>query len=376
MGIEGRVDAGYDHPVMSVIDDIIRIEAAPYRLPLHIHDLGLVLRSNDAGVLEAMRQVYGRYVEELQEAPRYEVWAFDMDPAPYMPTDRSAFERYIVASGKAKDPFLDEGGVRHVVKATTGLCVIFDDRRYVVMGNMEEAANQLNNIINAVHMQEMNERGWVIVHGAGLELDGVGFALVGGAGTGKTTTMLKIVAAGGTFVSNDRLIVRREPDGGWFEMRGVVKWPRVCAGTMHGDPRLRALLPDTAVARYGRMSFDELFGLEEKYDVDVASTYGPGRVKDTSRFQRMYYLMWSRQGEGLAIDRVDTSDETFWDTFGPNLSRDAGVFDRRQRNSRWTSERRARYRRDLDGIEVFAVTGKLDFDRAAGAILDHLRGPA
>jgi hypothetical protein len=25
-------------------------------------------------------------------------------------------------------------------------------------------------------------------------------------------------------------------------------------------------------------------------------------------------------------------------------------------------------------MEVFAVTGKLDFDRIAGALLDHLRG--
>lgn len=340
---------------------------------MRIHDLDLVLRSDNAAILDAMRRAYASYVREQTHAPRYEVWALDLDPARYIPTDRSAFDRYVVASGKIKDYFLDEGDLRYVVKATTGLGVIFDDRRYLVIGNMDEASNQLNNIINAVHMQEMNERGWVIIHGAGLELGGVGFALVGGAGAGKTTTMLKIVAEGGTYISNDRLIVRREAAGERFEMLGVAKWPRVCAGTMHGDPALRRLLPAEAAARYERMSFDELFGLEEKYDVDVAATYGRGRARDACRFGRMYYLMWSRHGEGLTIEPMDTSTEQFWELFGPNLSRDAGVFDRRQRSSRWTPERAARYRRDLQGMQVFAVSGKLDFDRAASALLDHLR---
>lgn len=357
---------------MNVIDAILANESAPHALPLRIHGLPMLLRSNDVAVVDAMRRVYGRYVEALQEAPRYEIWALDLDPSRYMPADRGAFERYVVASGKAKDPFLDDGEVRYVVKQTTGLCVIFDDHRYVVFGNMDEATNQLNNIINSVHMREMDERGYTIVHGAGLELGGVGFALAGRAGTGKTTTMLKIVAEGGVYVSNDRLIVRREPAGGWFEMLGVVKWPRVCAGTMHGDPRLRALLPPEAAARYGRMSYDELFGLEEKYDVDIDLTYGPGHVKDTCRFRRMYCLEWSRQGEGFAIERVDTEDDAFWDDFGPGLARDASVFDRRQRSSRWNAEKKDRYRRGLAGLDVFAVTGKLDFDRIAGALSDHL----
>jgi HprK-related kinase B len=358
---------------MNVLDEILRRESAPHRLPLQIHGLGMVLHSNDVAVLDAMREVYGRYVAEPAAAPQYEIWALDLDPARYMPAERSAFEPYVVASGKAKDPFFDDGEVRYVVKKTTGLCVIFDARRYVVFGNMDEAVNQLNNIVNAVHMQEMTERGYVIVHGAGLELGGVGFALAGRAGTGKTTTLLKIVAAGGVFVSNDRLIVRRDPAGGGFEMLGVVKWPRVCAGTMHGDPTLRAQLPAAAAERYARMSFDELFGLEEKYDVNVDATYGPGHVKDHTRFRRMYLLEWTRGGEGLAIARVDTGDESFWDGFGPNLSRDAGVFDRRQRSSSWTPERKARYREGLAGLEVFSVTGKLDFDRAADALREHLR---
>jgi HprK-related kinase B len=360
---------------VSVIDDVLGREAAPHRLPLDIHGVGMVVRSNDRGVLEAMRHVYARYVGDGQEAPRYELWALDLDPSPWLPADRGRFDRYVTASGKRKDAFLDEGGVRTVVKATTGLAVVFDDRRYVVMGRMDEAANQLNNVINAVHILEMERRGYTVVHGAGLEAGGRGFALTGGAGTGKTTTLLKVVAAGGVFVSNDRLLVRRLDAGDDFEMRGVVKRPRVCAGTMHGDPRLREQLPKDARDRYGRMPFDELFGLEEKYDVDVEETYGPGRAKDRGRFRRLYCLMWTRDGEGLTFERADPSADGFWDAFGPGLCRDAGVYDRSRRDSLWNAGKSERWRRELDGLEVFLVKGRLDFDRAADALLDHLRGP-
>jgi HprK-related kinase B len=361
---------------MSVIDDVVNGGAAPHRLSLQLPELSLVLRSNHAGVVAAMRQVYSRYLQEPLEGPRYEVWALDLDPTPYLPADRSGFERYLGGGGQGKDPFLDVDGLRYVIKNSTGLGVIFDDQRYLVLGAMAKAANQLNNIINAIHLQEMSRRGDTTVHGAGLSLGGVGFALVGGPGAGKTTALLKIVAAGGAFVSNDRLIVRRLAKRGEFEMRGVIKSPRACAGTMFGDPRLRALLPAEAVARYAKMPEDELFVLEEKYDVDVDATFGEGRVKDLGRFRRMYCLMWSRRGEGFAIERIDATSDAFWDAFGPNLSRDGGVFDRRQRSSAWGAERKDRYRRGLDGMEVFAVTGRLDFDRIAGALQDHLRGAA
>ena len=358
---------------MNVVDRIFATEQAPHQLLLRIHGLTLLLRSNDAPVLDGMRRVYGHYLAEPDGPPLYEIWALDLDPSRYMRADRAAFERYVVASGKAKDPFYDDGEVRYVVKQTTGLCVVFDDRRYVVFGRMEEAANQLNNIINSIHMRAMDERGYTVLHSAGLELEGVGFALAGSAGTGKTTTMLKLVAEGAVFVSNDRLIVRREPNGDWFEMLGVVKWPRVCAGTMHGDPRLRALLPPEAAKRYARMSFDELFGLEEKYDVDVERVYGPTHVRDRSRFRRMYYLAWSRAGSGFAIEPVDLSSDAFWDDFGPGLARDAGVFDRGQRSSRWNDEKKARYRSELAGMEAFVIKGKLDFERIGGELLAHLR---
>ena len=356
---------------MTLIDDILAREAAPHRLPLQIHGLSLVLRGNDAGVVESMRRVYSHYVSDSPSDKIYEIWALELDPTPYVPADLSGFERFVVTSGKAKEQFRDDGDTRLVKKLSTGVWIVFDDRRYIIMGPVTEAFSQLNNIVNAIHMKEMRERGYVVLHAAGLELDGSGFALAGRAGAGKTTTLLKLVEAGGVFVSNDRLLVRRD-DGG-FEMRGVAKWPRVCGGTMYGDPRLRRQLSPEVAARYGAMGFDELFAVEDKYDVDIAETYGPGQVADVTRLRRVYCLMWSRDGVGFAIDHVDGGSKAFWDEYGPSLSRDTGVFDRHQRTSRWSPEKQAVYEKALAGLDVYIITGKLDFDRAARTLQDHLR---
>jgi hypothetical protein len=52
---------------MNVVDAILERESAPHCLPLRIHELPMLLRSNDVAVVDAMRRVYGHYVEALRE---------------------------------------------------------------------------------------------------------------------------------------------------------------------------------------------------------------------------------------------------------------------------------------------------------------------
>lgn len=61
-------------------------------------------------------------------------------------------------------------------------------------------------------------RGGVIVHAAGVVLEGRAYALCGVSGAGKTTVARAFIAAGlgERLLSDDRLIVRRSPEGGYL----------------------------------------------------------------------------------------------------------------------------------------------------------------
>ncbi|MFN7975041.1 MAG: HprK-related kinase B [Acidobacteriota bacterium] len=354
---------------MGALAELIARYPTSFVLTIQMRDVVMEVRSNDAPVMDEISTIYGRHVRARVPAPRFVIHAIEGA----WERDTQGFQDYVLPNGRSKERFKDEGGTRFVVKRSTGLWTVFDDQQYVVVGPVSDTLNQLNNIINSVFMKEMDERGYLICQTAGLELDGHGFVLAGRSGAGKTTTLLKLMEKGGVFVSNDRLLVRRS--GRTFEMNGIAKWPRVNAGTMTGEPRLAALLPAEARDRYARMPYDELFALEEKYDVDVAKVYGVDRFKDTSRFERIYYLSWSRKGEGFAIEPA-TEDDAFWQDFGPNLYRDGGVFDLRNTASTWGPPIEKRYRTALQGARIFVVKGKVDFTRIADAIASHLAEPA
>lgn len=351
---------------MGTIADLIARFPTPFTVTLEMRDVVMEVRSNDAPVMDAVSAMYGRFVRPRVGDPRFVIHVVEGA------WDRATedFQDYVLPNGRSKERFKDEAGVRLVVKRTTGLWTVFDNRRYVVVGPVSDTLNQLNNIINAVFMKEMDERGYLICQTAGLILGGRGFVLAGRSGGGKTTTLLKLMERGGAFVSNDRLLVKRAGSG--FEMCGIAKWPRVNAGTMMGDDRLRALLPADALERYAAMSYDDLFCLEEKYDVDVEKVYGIDRFKDEGRFDHIYYLTWSRAGEGFAIEPAPADDAAFWQDFGPNLYRDGGVFDPRNQASTFTELIERRYRAGLAGAKVFVVKGKVDFSRIAEAIASHL----
>lgn len=350
----------------SLIDDVVGRHATPHAMAIGIRETSFDVRTNHPEVLEELRKTYARHERPGPGHRPYQVWAIDGS----VELDMEPGSDYLLPNGRAKERYRDVGSERWVVKKKTGLATLFDDRRYVVIGPVLETINQLTNILNAVYMMDMQAQGYLVCQCAGLELQGAGVALAGRSGAGKTTTLFSLLEAGAAYVSNDRLLVRRA--AAELEMCGIAKWPRVNAGTMHGNARLRATLKPEDAARYAAMSFDELFGLEEKYDVDISRIFGPSQVVDATRGRRFYYLMWSREGSGFSIDRLDPADPAVWDELGPNLYRDTGVFDRRNAASTFDATIKDRYATGLEGADIWAIRGKVDFPRIGGAILKHL----
>jgi len=156
-------------------------------------------------------------------------------------------------------------------------------------------------------------------------------------------------------------------------MRGIVKWPRACAGTMMGDDKLRSLLDPADAARYGKLSYKELFELQEKYDISVPETYGADRIRSSATFGRFYYLTWQRDGApGFSIDKADTSSDGFWKELGPNIYRDAGVFNLSHQASVFSDATLARYRKLLAEMNFYIISGTIDFPAIGKAVMEHL----
>lgn len=352
------------------IDEILARQPPLPTLQFAIHGVAFEVRCGIPAVADELRGIYGRHAVAAHSHPGYRVAIVD-GVLPGIPAD---LDDYVLPNGKVKERYRDDGPVRWVTKRNTGLQTLFDDRRYVLGGNVTENVNQVINIINAIYMKDMDQRGFLICQAAGLEVAGEVVCIAGRSGAGKTTTLLKLIAQGGRYVSNDRLLVRRAAESAAsYEMWGIPKWPRVNAGTMMGDATLQALLPSSARDRYAAMSYDALFELEEKYDVDVGAVYGSDRVRDGGRFRRIYYLMWRRDGDGFAIEQPDLSDPTFWADLGPNLYRDAGVYDRRNHRSLWNATIEERYRDTLMGASIHAIHGRVDFEAIGEAIASHMK---
>lgn len=79
-------------------------------------------------------------------------------------------------------------------------------------GPRERAAYTLLNLVRASLAWRLPSRGALLIHAAGIELDGRGFILVGSEGSGKSTWASQAELGGAHVVSDDLLLVDREGD--------------------------------------------------------------------------------------------------------------------------------------------------------------------
>lgn len=109
------------------------------------------------------------------------------------------------------------------------------------MGNTPKIWNPIRYPLDQILlMNHLAYRGGVIVHSAGLVLDGVGLVFAGFSGAGKSTLthVLKAQLPGALLLSDDRIIVRRKD--GTFRMYGT-PWPGEAGIAVNGSADLRAL---------------------------------------------------------------------------------------------------------------------------------------
>jgi HprK-related kinase B len=273
-----------------------------------------------------------------------------------------------------KDSYLDLAGARLVRKVRTGMVFLQGSEHRIAAGPCLRYDNQVINFINSQYMNWLQNRGWMICHASGLVRDGRCLGIAGFSGGGKSTLMLRVMDDPRvSYLTNDRLFIRA--GDGPTEAVGIPKLPRINPGTIVHNPALHGLLAAQQRESYLAMPPDELWHLEEKYDVHLDRVYGAGRIARRAALSAFLVLNWDRESrEPLRVERIDPRERrellsAIMKSPGPFYQFPDGSF---LGDDEPLDE--AAYLRNLAATDIYEASGGVDFDALTRHCLDELTG--
>jgi HprK-related kinase B len=259
---------------------------------------------------------------------------------------------------------------RAIRKVRTGMQYLIGHGYKVVFGEAIRNYHQVANFVISQLINWLIGRQMVLCHAAAVGRPGRGISIAGFAGAGKSTLALRLVARGLAFTSNDRVLIGRRE--GVHVMSGLPKQPRINPGTVLSIPELHSVIPPERRRAFARLSEDELFPLEEKYHADVAAIFGESRWVLDAPLAAFLVLRWRRSERAATrFARVDLRERR--DVLAAIIIPPGPFFEPaggRPPGAHCQTE--DEYLSALEGLPVYEVSGRLDFDRATAFCLNEL----
>ncbi len=330
-----------------------------HKIRVGLPELTIEVRSNDPDLCTALKIYFREFISD--RTPDLIIHAIEEDVRPVelnfciKPPDPG--------KQKVKEEYIDFADGRLVRKRLSQLCFAFNDKIHLVFGPCLENVNQVVNFVNNRYIDWQVGRGALLLHAAGLEKNGQGIAISGFSGMGKSTLSLHMMNHDLNFVSNDRVLIRREADH--LGMYGVAKYPRINPGTILNNPKLINALPLEACQRLREMGDDELWDLEEKYDLYIDEIFGSSRFKPRSTLVGLVVLNWCRGVEPLRIQQVDPAERT---DLMPAYIKSRGLFCWNHGDHVHDPSAQA-YLGALKDCPVFELSGGINFHQATDSLL-------
>ncbi|MDX1698293.1 MAG: HprK-related kinase B, partial [Thiohalobacterales bacterium] len=327
------------------------------------------VRSNSAALIAALGDYFSHVVTAATD-PEIDILAIEREA----PETGFTFVDWKREPGKTgrKDSYVDLPGGRIVRKVRTGMVFLQSERYRVAAGPCRQYDNQVINFINSQYMNWLQQRGWLICHAAALVCRGRGLAIAGFSGGGKSTLMLHLLDDDGvSYLTNDRLFLRAGPQG--TRARGIPKLPRINPGTIVHNRRLQALIPPGEREALLALPPEQLWELEDKYDVHIDRLYGAGRMVDEATLDVLLILNWQRDSTaGVGVERVDLAQRrdllaAVMKSPGPFYQHTDGHF---QRDTDGFDE--SAYLDTLADVAVYEARGGVDFPALARLSLGGL----
>lgn len=330
-----------------------------HSLTLDFSDIKLAVHTNSAEHANQLKAYFAHILVDNGSA-ELNVYATQSSPCQL----DLAFQDWQREPGKTgrKDSFFDVADVRVLRKVRTGMVFLQSATMAVAAGPCVDNDNQVINFINSQYLTWLQQRNWLNCHAAALAYRGKGLALAGFSGGGKSTLMLSMLENDqASYVTNDRLLVQHT--SGRLMAKGIAKLPRINPGTILNNPRLQHLIPDVEKDALLALPKQSLWDLEQKYDVDIQSLYGKGRIQASVSLNVLAILNWQRQsGAPVAIAQVELTERkdllaAVMKSPGPFYQYPEGHFYRAG-----TALDEVAYLDTLSDVMVFEVTGGVDFD--------------
>jgi HprK-related kinase B len=333
----------------------------PHQLDLRVKGVAIRLAFSAEQTRTALQEYYASFVSADPAPPDIEVHIIDTPP-PELDVD-FVVKQPDAGKTRVKDAYADFPDGRILKKIRTGMLFYFGPAGNLAVGDCLRHSNQVVNFINNRFVQHDLDRGALLCHAAGVSRAGAGIAIAGMSNRGKSTLALRLVEQGADFVTNDRLLIRREDRN--LTMWGLPKFPRVNPGTLLHHERVRTLLSDAEIAELNQLPPQDLWRLERKHDIDVDRFFGPGRVQLLARMQALVILTWKLGAGPLKVERCDLAQR-------PDLLRDAFMklptihqfVPPGKPHPDYTPER---YLAELGACPVYVLSGGVDFDAATAA---------
>ena len=327
-------------------------------LALALGEYTLKVRSNSSELINQLEHYFSHVIGSAAE-PNMEVIAIERD-APKLDIEFKDWKREPGKTGR-KDSYIDLPGARLVRKVRTGMVFLQSETPRIAAGPCLHYDNQLINFINAQYMNWLQNRGWLICHAAGMVLNDQVLGIAGFSGGGKSTLMLHMLENPAiNYLTNDRLFIKS--DNASVRAVGIPKLPRINPGTIVHNPRLHSLIPAAERKSLLALPKDELWELEEKYDVMIDEIYGHDRITSEAPLKAFLVLNWQRNSDQpLKLQQVDLTERR--DLLGA-IMKSPGPF-YQYADGRFFQDSTALeaqpYLDTLKDIAVYEASGSIDF---------------
>ena len=271
-----------------------------------------------------------------------------------------SFELLKRAPGKKpKEEICDVEDGRFIRKVRTGMIFGIAGQCNIAVGecvkNEAQIINFINNRFQCFRMREND----LLLHASGVCSSDKGMALTGFSGAGKSTLALHVLKPGIDFVSNDRLMVRQ--DNGRLVMQGLAKQPRVNPGTIVHHPKLKEMFPPDKREKYLSMHPSALWEHEEKYDASIEKWFSPSKHILQSAITSLVVLHWTHDTGDCLIKDVNIEQRT---DLLPAIEKSAGPFCITEDGKQIPTQSESMYTSVLKKINVYEITGSIDFEKA------------
>lgn len=360
---------------------IARAKAAcRYELVLAFNGLTLRARSDHSAILDRLEAYYsgltasgltasGLTASDLNlpsahsiDQPELPVWLLDRQVAT-SGREWAPVKRAKTSALGLKEAYVDTSEGRWIHKVRTGMVLFQSLTAPVAVGELNQHPSQVINFINNQFLNHHQRDGYLLGHASAFAIDGNVTAIAASSGGGKSTLMLKALeTANACFLSNDRILFK--PANGQISVLGVAKHPRVNPGTLINAPRLIDILPAQERDRFERMTKNQLWNIEQKYDVLIPNAYGEDKTTLSGTLKHLILLDWALDStvptalSSVNIAKTPEALEGLRKSPGPFFQQADGSFPAEQSHSA------ERYAEQLRGVEVLRLTGAVDFARA------------